>query len=70
MCSPGSLKVVNSESSKVLQELIAESRYISFYSTSNDTDLFLVGYNGSTLNIFSFTNPEKSQVMPATVHII
>ena len=62
MWSPGSLKVVNSKSSQLLQELISECRYVSFFSPPNDADLFLVGYNDSTLHLFSITNPEKSQV--------
>lgn len=62
MWSPGSLKVVNSESSQVLQELIADLRYVSLFSPSNDADLLVVGYNDSTLHLFSITNPEKSQV--------
>ncbi len=62
MWSPGSLKVVNSESSQVLQELIADLRYVSFFSLSNDADLLVVGYNDSTLHLFSITNPKKSQV--------
>jgi hypothetical protein len=66
MWSPGSLKVINSESSQVLQELIADLRYVSFFSLSNDADLLVVGYNDSTLHLFSITNPEKSQVKKTT----
>jgi hypothetical protein len=62
MWSAGSLKVVNSENSEVLQELLADCRNVSFFSLPNENDLILVGYNGSTLHLFSFTNIEKSQV--------
>lgn len=63
MCSPGSLKVINYESYRVLQEVIADIENVSFVSSSCDSDLWFVGYSGSKLHILPALDPPKGQII-------
>lgn len=68
MCSPGSLKVINYESFRVLQELIADIPNVSFFPYSCESDLCLVGLAGSNLQILPAFGPEKAQVKCENMH--
>ncbi|KAI9557584.1 hypothetical protein GHT06_017412 [Daphnia sinensis] len=63
MCSPGSLKVINYESYRVLQEVLADIENVSFASSSQDSDLWFVGYSGSNLHILPVLDPHKAQII-------
>ncbi|XP_057366896.1 uncharacterized protein LOC130687733 [Daphnia carinata] len=63
MCSSGSLKIINYESYRVLQEVIADIENVSFATSSCDSDLWFVGYSGSKLHILPALDPQKAQII-------
>lgn len=62
MWSPGLLKVINNDSSLVLQELLADCQNVHFSYSTTDGQLLICGYWDSNLYVFPALNPENANV--------